>query len=77
MNERVVEMRPKIIDIQPMQSMSECRIRFGHCGSSFISTEVHKGVSAKIIAISGSVFQSFSHFRNAYTGIVHLLRLPL
>ena len=45
----------KTIDDQPMQRMSECRIRFGRCGSSFLSPTIYKSLSAKIITFSGSI----------------------
>ena len=59
-----------------MISMSECIVRFGHFGRSFLSLEMHKSASTKIIAMSGSVFQASSHFRNASTDAVHMPRLP-
>ena len=40
-------MKPKIIDVQPMQRMSECRFIFGHCGRSFISPTMYKSASTK------------------------------
>ena len=52
----------KIIDDQPMRRMSECRVRFGHCGRSFISPAIYKSASAKIIAISGSGVPSLDTF---------------
>ena len=29
-------MKPKSIDSQPMRRISECRVRLGHCGRSFM-----------------------------------------
>ena len=70
-------MKPKIIDDQMMRRIYDCRVRFGHCGRSFISPAMYKIVSTKIIAMSGSVFQYSRHFRNASTDAVHLPQLTL
>ena len=69
-------MIPKIIDGQTMQMISECRVRFVHFGTVFIYTAIYKSAPAKIIAMSGSVFQASSHIRNASTDAVHLPWLP-
>ena len=53
---RDVGMIPKIIDNHRIRRMSECRVRFGHCGRSFISPVICKSALAKRIEISGSVF---------------------
>ena len=73
---RDVRMIPKIIDNQPMWRMSECRVRFGHCGRSFISPAIYRSASAKIIVISGSMFWASSHFRSVSTDAVHMPLLP-
>ena len=65
-------MIPKVIDDHPMRRMSECRFIFGNCGRSFLSPAVYKSASAKIIAISWSVFQSLRHFRSASTEVFHM-----
>ena len=70
-------MIPKIIGEQPIPSISECRVRFGHCGRSFLHLVTYKSLLAKIIAISGSVFQASSHFCSACTNDIHMLRHPL
>ena len=70
-------MRPKIIEGQPMRRMSECRVRFGHCGRSFISPEIYKSTPAEIIAMSGSMFRASIHFHNSSTNAVHLPQLLL
>ena len=69
-------MKPKSLDDHPMQRMSECRVRFGNCGRSFLSPAIYKSVSAKIIVMFGYVFQDSSHFRNASTHAVPLTRFP-
>ena len=69
---RDVVRRPKIIDVQPIRRMSEYRVRFGHCGRSFIFPAIYQSVLAQRIAISGSMFQSSSNLRNASTDAVHL-----
>ena len=66
-----------IIGEHPMQIMFECSVRFGCCGRSIISPAIHKSVSAKRIAISGSVFRALRHFRSASTDAVYLPRLTL
>ena len=70
-------MKRKIINGQPMQRISECRVRFGHCVRSFLSPAMYKIASTKIIAMSGSVFRSSIHLYNASTDPVHLPRIPL
>ena len=65
-------MIPKIIYNQPMRNMSDCRVRFSHCGRPFLSPVIYKSAPAKRIAMSGSVFQASSHFHNASTDDVHL-----
>ena len=74
---RDVGMIPKIMDNQPMRSISECRVRFGHCFRSFISTAIYKSMSAKIFEISGSVLQVSIHFRSPSTNAVYMPLLPL
>ena len=56
--------------------MSECRVRFGHCGRSFLSPVINENASTKVIAMSGFVFRALSHFRSASSKTVHLPRLP-
>ena len=56
--ERDVGTKPKIIDGQPMRTISECRVRFGHFGTSFISLAMYKSALTKIITMSGSAFQA-------------------
>ena len=68
-------MEPKIIDGQPMQRMSECRVRFGHCGRSITSHVMYSSALTKI-EIWESVFRFSIHFCNASTDAVHLPRLP-
>ena len=70
-------MIPKIIDYQPMQRMSVCRVRFSHCGRTFLSCAIYKITSAKRVVISWFVFQSLRHFRSVSSDAVHLLRIPL
>ena len=72
---RYLGMITKIIDDQFMRRVSEYRVSFVHCGWSFLSPVIYKSKSAKIIAISGSVFQASSHFSSASTNAVHLSRL--
>ena len=48
-------MKPTIIDGQPMRSVSECTVRFGNCGRSFLSPAMYKHASTIIIAMLGSV----------------------
>ena len=69
-------MMPKIIDGQLVRRVSDCRVRFGHCGRSFLSPAMYKRSSAKIIGMSGSVLLDSSHFNNVSTDAVHLPRLP-
>ena len=70
-------MKPKIIDDQPMRRMFECRFRFGHCDRSFLSSAIYQSASAKIIAMSGPMFQDLSHVYSASTDTVHIPRLTL
>ena len=72
---RDVGMNPKSIDDQPMRGMSECRVRFGHYGRSFISPATYKTASTKIVVMSRSMFQASIHFRNASNDTVHMMRL--
>ena len=65
-------MRTKIMDGHTMRRMSEFRVRFGHCGRLFLSPAIYKIASTKIIAMSGSVFQASSNFRNASTNAIHM-----
>ena len=69
-------MIPRIIDGQPMRRMPAYRVMFEHCGRSFIYPTIYKSSQAKRIAMSGSMLQSLSHFRNASTDAFHLPRLP-
>ena len=69
---RYVGMKHKIIDGQPMRRMSDCTVRFVHCGRSFISPEMYKSASTKRITMYGSVLWVSSHFRNASTYTVHM-----
>ena len=73
--ERDVRMIPKIIDNQPMLRMSEYRFRLGNCGRWFLSLAIYKCVSAKIIAISGSMFWSLRNFGSSSNDAVHLPQL--
>ena len=59
---RDLGMKPKIIDVQPMRSISYCRVGFGHCGMFFPSHVMYRSESTKIVKISGSVFCGSSHF---------------
>ena len=59
-----------------MRSMSECRVRFGHCVRSFLSSAMYKSVLTKRIAISGSVFRALIHFCRVSTNTVDMSRLP-
>ena len=70
-------MKPKFINGHPIRRISECRVRCEHCGRSFLSPAMYKSASTKIIVMSGTVFQSLRHFRNASTADVHLPRIPL
>ena len=70
-------MRLEIIYGQTMRIMSECIVRFGNCGRSFISPAIYKSVSAKRIVISGPVLRASSNFRSVSTNDVYLLRIPL
>ena len=74
---RYVVRIPETLEDHPMQRMSECRVRFVHCGRSFISTAIYKSMSAKIFEISGSVLQVSIHFRRPSTDAVHMPLLPL
>ena len=69
-------MKPKIIDGQTMQSISECRAWFVHCGRSFLPSVMYKSLLTKIIEMSGSIFRASSHFCNASTDAVCLPRPP-
>ena len=73
--ERDIGMLPKSTDDQTMRSISECRVRFGHCGRSFLSPVIYKSVPAKRIVMPGSVFRALSHFRNTSTDAVHLTQI--
>ena len=53
---RDVGIRPKILDGQRMQRISECRVIFRHCGRSYLSPALYKMVSTKIIMMLRSVF---------------------
>ena len=70
-------MKPKIIEGQKMQSMSECIVRFGNCGKSFTSPAMYRSTPTKRVKTSSSVFRVSSHLRNVYTDPVNILRLPL
>ena len=74
---RDVGMITKIIYSYPMQRVSECRVWFGHCGMSLVYPEIYKSVSAKKIAMYGSILRASNHFCNASTRTVHLPKLPL
>ena len=69
-------MIPKFKDEQPMQMMSKRRLRLVHCGKSFLSPAIYRSAYAKIIVMSGSVFQALIHFHSASTNAIHLQRLP-
>ena len=56
--------------------MYECRVKFEHCGKSFLSPAIYKSVLAKKITMYGSVFQASSHFRSASNDNAHIPRLP-
>ena len=73
---RDVRIDPKIIDGQPIQMMSECRVRLGNFGRSFISSEMYKSALTRIIVISWSVLRALRHFCNASTDAVHVPRIP-
>ena len=73
---RDVGTKPKIIDGQTMQRISYCRVRFGHCGRSFISPETYKSELTKRVVISGAVFRVSGHFCNVSIDDVHLMQLP-
>ena len=68
-------MKPKIIYIQSIRRMSECRVKFVHLSSSFTSPAMYRSESAKIVYLLGSMFCVSSHFCNAYTDAVHLPQL--
>ena len=69
-------MKPKIIDVQTMRIMSECRATFGNCERSFISPAMYRSASEKIFMMSVSVLRVYSHLCKASTDDVHLPRLP-
>ena len=70
-------MTPKVIEVQPMQSMSKFRVKFEHCGGSYHSTGIYKCAPAKRITRYGSVFRALKYFHNVFTNADHLPRLSL
>ena len=60
-------METKIIDVQPMRNMSECRVRFGNYGRSFPSPAIYRSALKKKVEMSGSVFFFSSRLSNVST----------
>ena len=73
---RYLGMKPNIIDGQTMQRISECSVRFEHCGRSFTSPTMYMSALTKIFEMSGSVFPVSIHFLNASTDTVQMMWLP-
>ena len=69
-------MKHKIIDGNPMKSISECIIRFENYGRQFPSPDMYRSVLKNKVEMSGSVFRFSNYFRNASTDAVHILQLP-
>ena len=57
--------------------MSECIVRFGNCGRSFLSLVIYKSVWTKIFVMLVSLLWFSSYFRNASTDAVHIPWLSL
>ena len=64
-------MKPKIIDGQSMQWMSECRVRFEHCGRLFFSPVIYRSAFMKNSRFWGPCSASLAIFTMC------LLTLPI
>ena len=59
---RDLVMKDKILDIQTMRRMSECKDTFGNFGRSFPYPAMYKSVLTKRVVLLGSMFRISSHF---------------
>ena len=74
---RYLVLKPKMIDVQPIQRVSECRVIFGNSGRSFTYHAMYRSVSMKIFDTLGDMLHISSHFRNASIDSLHLPLLNL